>query len=185
MASSTIYLDATNYTSAVNGKYYTTESYMVNYPVAEVWYGASAEISITQGDQFIELTSGTDIDFFDLFGPNRNNADIIRYPYIIGANGELIKVISVLSATTAKISTPCIFPTALTEVKLLDIYGQPTPVSTVIGNASDATATNITITTESSYDISANVAPSQSIEVGTDPVLVSVLSTPIFMIINF
>jgi hypothetical protein len=182
-----IYFDTSNYTTAVNGRYYYLSSYASNYPCADTWLSNSVEIDIVNGDDIITLAGSIGgADFFDLFGSNRNNADTIRYPYIIGQTGEILKVVSVLSSTTAKISVPCIFSTnTMSDVRLLDIYGQPSIVSTIIGNTSDSTVSGLTISTEVSYDAAVSIAPSQTIDIGTSPILFSLSGVSTFMLITF
>ena len=182
-----IYLDATNYSSAVNGRYYSSGNGVCNYPIIESWRTDNVQVSFTNSSREIELISSSsgDASFMDLYGNNTDISTIIKYPFLIDSNGGISKVEQILSSTKAMLSSPYYALTNTYTTNIVDIFGQPSILDTVIGNPTDSAMSGIIFTTEYDYTNNLSLAPSQSLSLGSGIVFVDFNGGSPFMIITF
>lgn len=163
-------IDASNYTTSLNGKRYQVDAFACNYPISQSVF-VSIDVTFTQGSKSITTTG----DFTELLrGQSLQNGGSPVFPYIVSENGEVLVVQNVLSPTSALLAIACPFSTGLGTFYAVDFFGQPRVEQTFgIDSAATFSSPAVAYTKFGASNIIIGASPQL---LGSDPLLVNMTS---------
>lgn len=160
-------IDASNYTTSLNGKRYQVDAFACNYPISQSVF-VSIDVTFTQGSKSITTTG----DFTELLrGQSLQNGGSPVFPYIVSEKGEVLVVQNVLSPTSALLAIACPFSTGLGTFYAVDFFGQPRVEQTTVIDSSSLGAFN-TFDVYTKYGTSTVAFSYVTTDLGNEPILV-------------
>lgn len=162
-------IDASNYSTAINGKTYIWDEYACNYPVDQNVF--TGTVSVTNASKLISTTG----DFYGLLGADISNSNVPLYKFLAGATGSstgvILEIDYILSPTTAMLKQPCSYATGTSDCVAVDFYGQPAVEQTYLIDVSGAGAiSQVGLYTKTGV-VTLDVQAYQQYLIGSDPAL--------------
>jgi len=162
-------IDALNYGTLLNGKFYQWDEYACNYPVSATIF--TGTVSVTNGNKLISTTG----DFYSLLGADISNTNVPLYKFLAGYTGSgtgvILEIDYILSPTTAMLKQPCSYATGTSECVAVDFFGQPRVEQTTVIDSSSLGAFNA-FDVYSKYGTSTVAFSYVTTDLGNEPILV-------------
>jgi hypothetical protein len=162
-------IDASNYSSLLNGKTYIWDEYACNYPVSATIF--TGTVSVTNGNKLISTTG----DFYSLLGADISNTNVPLHKFIAGfdstPSGCIFEIDHLLSSTEAVLKQTCSYATGDYECIGVDFFGQPRVEQTY--GIDSSSGFGGTCPYYDKYGVHSVFVGTQTVAMGNEPLLVN------------